>query len=178
MPGLVNFLVLELEPGTSVESVAAAARAAIPRSDVHTGADFAAGFADLVSAGFLAAVGVLVGIGLVVGGAVVALTTYTATVERAREYGVLKAVGASPGFLYRVVLQQSVTVGILGSLLGTAAAIVATRVIESEVPEFITELRAADVLLVLAVALLMAALAAVVPVRRINRIDPGIVFRA
>ena len=43
--------------------------------------------------GFLPVVGVLVAIGFLVGGAVIALTTYTATIEKARDFGVLKAIG-------------------------------------------------------------------------------------
>jgi ABC-type lipoprotein release transport system permease subunit len=45
------------------------------------------------------------------------------------------------------------------------------------VPEFLTTLRVSDALGVFAVALLVAVLASWVPVRRINRIDPAIVFR-
>ena len=116
-------------------------------------------------------------IGFVVGGAVVALTTYTATVERAREFGVLKAVGASAGFLYRIVVHQSLIVGVLGSLLGIAAAAAGARLIKREVPEFITVLRLTDVIGVFVVALLMAVAASFVPVQRINRIDPAVVFR-
>ena len=38
------------------------------------------------------------------------LVIYTATVERQREYGVLKAVGTRNGMLYRVVTLQALIV--------------------------------------------------------------------
>ncbi len=174
----VNFLLVDLAPGAQASSVAGAMQRALPGTETHTSAQFATSFADRVNSGFLAVVGVLVGIGFVVGGAVIALTTYTATVERSREFGVLKAVGASAGFLYRVVLRQSLIVGVLGATLGVAVAVGATRLIRSGVPEFITVLRPLDVAGVLGIAVVMAIAASYVPVRRIDRIDPAEVFRA
>lgn len=174
---LVNFFLLSLRPGASTDSVAAAVATALPATETHTAHEFATSFAGRINSGFLAVVGVLVGIGFVVGGAVIALTTYTATVERAREFGVLKAVGAPASFLYRVVIDQSLIVGTLGSLLGIAASVAASNLIEQQVPEFITDLRWSDGAAVFLGALLTAIAASYVPVRRIERIDPAAVFR-
>jgi putative ABC transport system permease protein len=99
----VNFFLLQTLPGADVARVAAAARTAVPDSEIRTSKQFAASMSRLVNQGFLPVVGVLVGIGLVIGGAVIALTTYTATIEKARDFGVLKAVGASNRFVYRIV---------------------------------------------------------------------------
>jgi putative ABC transport system permease protein len=174
---LVNFFLLSIRPGADPASLERAAIAAVPRSEVHTSEEFAASFGNRVNEGFLAAVGVLVAIGFVVGGAVIALTIYTATIERAREFGVLKAVGASGGFLYRVVVEQSLIVGFFGAALGVGASALAATLIRQEVPEFLTTLRWSDALGVFATALAVAVAASWVPVRRINAIDPAIVFR-
>jgi putative ABC transport system permease protein len=174
---LVNFVLLSLTPGADVGSVEAAVAAALPGTETHTAHEFATSFARRVNSGFLAVVGVLVGIGFVVGGAVIALTTYTATVEKSREFGVLKAVGAPGWFLYRVVVGQSLIVGSLGSLLGIAASVAAANLIERRVPEFITDLRWSDAAGVFLAALVTAIAASYVPVRRIERIDPAAVFR-
>jgi len=174
---LVNFFLLSLAPGANLASVERSAVAAVPRSEAHTSEEFASSFGNRINQGFLAAVGVLVGIGFIVGGAVIALTTYTATIERSREFGVLKAVGASGGFLYRVVVTQSLIIGFLGAVLGVAASALAADLIRQRVPEFLTTLRWTDALGVFAIALVVAVVACWVPVRRINRIDPAIVFR-
>ena len=173
----VSFFVLTGRPGADLAAVEREALAVVPRSEAHTSDEFAASFRNRINEGFLAAVGVLVGIGFVVGGAVIALTTYTATVERAREFGVLKAVGASGGFLYRVVVAQSLIVGSLGAALGMVASVVAAGLIEEQVPEFLTTLRWSDALAVFLTALAVAVAASWVPARRINLIDPAIVFR-
>jgi putative ABC transport system permease protein len=67
---------------------------------------------------FLPIVSVLVVIGFVGGVAVIGLTIYTATMEKSREYGVLKALGASNGRLYRIVSHQALISGVLGYILG------------------------------------------------------------
>lgn len=173
----VSFLLLDLAPGADRAAVERQLLREIPGVEAHTSEDFARSFADRVNSGFLAVVGVLVGIGFVVGGAVIALTTYTATVEKAREFGVLKAIGASGRFLYGIVLRQSLIIGVTGAALGVAASAAAANLIKREVPEFITVLTLRDALAVFALALATAVVASYVPVRRIERIDPAEVFR-
>ena len=73
-------------------------------------------------------------IGFLVGGAVIALTTYTATIEKARDFGVLKAIGASDRFLYRIVVEQSVIVGVAGAAIGVAASALAASLIRPACP--------------------------------------------
>src|SRR5260370_18932086 len=52
--------------------------------------------------------------GLIVGVAVVAQTIYAATMDHIREYGTLKAMGATNRYLYRVLIEQAVGRGGLG----------------------------------------------------------------
>jgi putative ABC transport system permease protein len=177
-PGQVSYYLLETKPGADLGVVGNAASALVPRSEAHTSVDFAGAFGRLVNSGFLSVVGVLVGIGFVVGGAVIALTTYTATVEKARDYGVLKAVGAPGSFLYRIVVWQSLMVGLAGSLLGIGASALVAQLVSRWVPEFVTDLRLLDVIGVFVAAVVMSILASFVPIRRLNRIDPAMVFRA
>ncbi len=47
-------------------------------------------------------------LGLLVGIVVVAQTIYSATVDHIREFGTLKAMGASNGYIYRVIIEQAV----------------------------------------------------------------------
>lgn len=177
-PGRVSYYLLATRAGADLAAVERQSLALVPGSEAHTSGDFAGAFSRLVSSGFLSVVGVLVGIGFVVGGAVIALTTYTATVEKAGDFGVLKAVGASDSFVYRIVVWQSLLVGLAGSLLGIAASALAADLIKRWVPEFVTDLRPIDVAGVFGAAVLMSIVAAFVPVQRLNRIDPAMVFRA
>jgi putative ABC transport system permease protein len=176
LDGYVNFVVLALEPSTTPDPDAIATAA--PGTETRSTADYAATMEATVDEGFLPVVGALVAIGLAIGGAVVALTTYTATVERARDFAVLKALGASGWFVYRVVIRQSIVLGLVGSSVGLGAAGFVAAFVRRTVPEFLTDLRWGDALAVSALTLAVSLLAAYLPVRRIDRIDPALVFRA
>lgn len=178
LDGYVSYYLVLAEPGADAGRLANAAAAAVPGSEAHTPADFADATSELVHHGFLPVVGALVAIGFAIGGAVIALTIYTATIEKARDFGVLKAIGADDRFVYRIVVLQSLSVGAAGALLGIASSSLAATFIRREVPEFVTELRTLDAVAVFVVALAVSAAAAFVPARRISRIDPAMVFRA
>lgn len=176
--GYVSFFLLVLEPDTSVDGLAAAVATALPGAEARTSAEYADIMSATVDEGFLPVVGALVAIGLAIGGAVVALTTYTATIEKARDFAVMKALGASGWFVYRVVIRQSAIVGVAGSLLGVVAAALVATFIRRAVPEFVTDLQLVDTVAVLLLTVVISLVAAYVPVRRIERIDPAMVFRA
>ena len=63
---------------------------------------------------------VVVGIAVVVGFLVVLLTMYTAVLERTREIGILKALGASPGYVLGILVREAVLLAIIGTVLGIA----------------------------------------------------------
>jgi putative ABC transport system permease protein len=58
---------------------------------------------------------------------VVAQTIYAATVDHIREYGTLKAMGATNAYLYRVILQQAAMSAVAGYAVGIAIALVVSR---------------------------------------------------
>jgi len=61
---------------------------------------------------------VIVGLSVVVGFLVVFLSMYTAVLERTREIGILKALGASPAFVLGILFRETLLLAILGSALG------------------------------------------------------------
>lgn len=61
---------------------------------------------------------VVIGLGIIVGFLVVFLSMYTAVLERTREIGVLKAIGASAGFILNVLLRETALLAVMGSILG------------------------------------------------------------
>ncbi len=63
---------------------------------------------------------VVIALGVLVGFLVVFLSMYTAVLERTREIGVLKALGASPGYVLNILLRETVLLAVAGSILGIA----------------------------------------------------------
>jgi putative ABC transport system permease protein len=175
---VVNYGMVVVDPSASTVEVADRIKAENADLQVFTSEEFAKAIRKEIDESFLPIIAILVGIGFIVGAAVVGLTIYTATIERSREFGVMKAVGGSPGFLYRIVLSQSAVLTSAGFLAGFAAALGVARLASRLVPEFATQFQLRDLGFVLAITLAMAVIASFVPVQRINSIDPGSVFKA
>jgi putative ABC transport system permease protein len=116
-------------------------------------------------------------VAFIVGLAVAGLTIYTATVEKSREYGILKAEGFTNLFLYRVVFEQSLVTSLLGFLLGAGLTILVAPFASDLVPQFVVLIRWQDVAGIAAATLLMALMASYIPMRRLTAIDPVTAFK-
>jgi putative ABC transport system permease protein len=60
----------------------------------------------------------VLGIGLLIGFAVVSLSMYMAVLQRTREIGILKSLGASKGFVMGIILAEAFTLGLCGTIAG------------------------------------------------------------
>ncbi|HSB26465.1 MAG TPA: FtsX-like permease family protein [Pyrinomonadaceae bacterium] len=68
---------------------------------------------------------VLVGLAAVVSALVVMLAMYTTITERTREIGILKAMGASRGYIVGIIEKEAVLISIIGLIVGFAVSWVA-----------------------------------------------------
>jgi len=178
IPNTVNFFLVSLEDPSRASQVMAESQRLVPDSAVFTTGGFADLASDTATGDFLPIIRVITVIAFIVGLAVLSLTIYSATIERARDYAVLKAIGASPLVLYRLVLSQSLLIASLGFGAGVGLAFVFNSAAEEVVPQFITYIRWQDVSFVLVVTAVMSFVASYLPLHRVARIDPAAVFRA
>ncbi|MDQ2788139.1 MAG: ABC transporter permease [Chloroflexota bacterium] len=116
-------------------------------------------------------------VAFLVGTLVVGLVIYTATAERHREYGVLKAVGARNGTLYRTVALQAVLTTGAGVVVGLALASGGARLIMTLRPQFLVTIGIGSIATTILAAALMALVAALFPVRVLASLAPADVFR-
>jgi putative ABC transport system permease protein len=63
-------------------------------------------------------INVIIGVGVVIGFAVVSLSMYMAVLQRTREIGILKSLGASKGFVMGLILAEAFLLGLGGTILG------------------------------------------------------------
>jgi putative ABC transport system permease protein len=63
---------------------------------------------------------VIIVLGLLIGFLVVFLSMYTAVLERTREVGILKALGASPAYILGILLRETAILAVAGTVLGIA----------------------------------------------------------
>ncbi len=65
---------------------------------------------------------VVIGIAVVIGFIVIFQSMYTAVMERTREIGILKSLGASKAFIVRVILRETVLLAVAGIIVGFIAS--------------------------------------------------------
>lgn len=149
-----------------------------PELNAMTKEEFIVNNKKLVTETFLPIVGILFVIAFLVGSAIVGLTIYTATIEKSREYGVLKAIGSSNGVLYRVVLAQSFIAGAIGFVIGLCLSLVVSWLASTFVSGFISTIGLVDAVSVFLAAMAMSLIASWIPAKRLASIDPALVFKS
>jgi putative ABC transport system permease protein len=172
-----TFFLLTLQDPTETGALARRLEAAAPGITFFTGEEFADETRERILGNILPMLIVVLVIAFVVGLSVAGLTIYTATIEKSREYGILKAEGFTNAFLYRVVFEQSLVTSILGFLIGAAATLLVAPYAQDLVPQFVVFVRWQDLLGITGATLLMGVIAAFIPVRRLAQIDPVTVFK-
>jgi putative ABC transport system permease protein len=175
VPDIANFFLVD--GAVPPETLAARIERAVPQTQAFTKDEFAEENVASLREDFLPIIWILVVVGFVIGVAVIGLTIYTATIEKSKEYGILKAVGFSNGRLYGIVYLQALAAGALGFAVGTALSFALEAALERWIPIFVTSLHASDLVLVAVATLGMALFSSFVPIRRVAQLDPAVVFR-
>ncbi|HEX8798026.1 MAG TPA: FtsX-like permease family protein, partial [Terriglobales bacterium] len=103
------------------------------------------------------------------------VVAYT-TRQRAREIGIRMALGAEKGGIYSLVLGQGFRLTLAGLVVGTALAVVFTRLLKAQ----LFGVSETDAITFTSVGLLLAVVALVachIPARRATRVDPMVALR-
>jgi putative ABC transport system permease protein len=172
----VTFVAVGLAPGAVAAEVKQRLLARLPDASVFTRAEWRA-----AEIGYFLGrnpVGLVFGLGTaiaaLIGAAIVAVTLYTTVVDRTRDYGMLKAVGARRRDLLRLLLAQAWLYALVGTVVGTAGFLL-LRHLTPSLPMLAGPLMFAGVALAAFASCTVASLAAI---RRVLALDPAIVFKA
>lgn len=129
----------------------------------------------LGSTGIGVSTGTLILFAIVSGFFIIGLTMYSAALDRIRDYGTLKAIGASNGYVRRLILTQATLFALTGFVIAYALLEGFRNGVRSRglLFEFSWEVT----LGILGVTLFIAVFGAVFALRRITRLEPAAVFR-
>jgi putative ABC transport system permease protein len=132
---------------------------------------------DLTSVDRVPAIGifvnVIIGIGVFTGLIVVSLSMYMAVLQRTREIGILKSLGATKAFVMQLILGEAAVMGIGGTLAGIALSYASRAALHQFVPASLPQaIVVAWWPRVLGIALCSALLGAVYPGMIALRQDP------
>lgn len=172
-----SFLLVKVSKGESTLVVAERIRSRVRDVTVQTREEFSGQERQVVKDMSTDVVNIMNLIGFLIGLAVMALTIYTATLSRRREYGMLKALGARNRHLYLTVLAQAVVTVLLGFLFGWAVTWLLTVIIPFTGMSLSMVASPFSLLKVSIVSLVLAGLSALIPIRQIAGLDPALVFR-
>ena len=175
-PGANSFLLLTTSAGADLDGVLQGLN---DLSGVNslTKKEMAANDLTLFAKVFSAPLKLMVAIAFLIGTMIVGLVIYTITVERQREYGVIKAIGGANRVLYKVVLTQALAASSAGSITGVLMAYGVSRWIMAARPQFLIVFNPSDAGWALLSGLGMALVAALFPARVVAGLAPAEVFR-
>ncbi|HEX8872673.1 MAG TPA: ABC transporter permease, partial [Candidatus Acidoferrum sp.] len=175
--GDLSYILVKAAPGTTPGELRKRLSERVTDVDIYTREEFSqrTRFYWMFTTGAGLAVLTAALMGLIVGVAVVAQTIYAATMDHIREYGTLKAMGATNRYLYRVLIEQAVWSAVLGYGLAMVVAHFVVQASESGGAVILMPLSMKIGMLFLAV--LMCIAAALVSINKVTRLDPAMVFK-
>jgi putative ABC transport system permease protein len=173
----VAYVLLGARPGIDPDQLADRVAAALPGDTVQTRDRFAHEEAALVKDMSADLMRIMSTIGFLIALAVIALTLFTLTLAKLREHAIVKALGGRTRHLASVVLAQAAWSVGLAVALATAVAVVLGDLIGRLNPAITIAIEPGSVARVGLAALAVGALGAVIPLRRVAKVDPASAFR-
>jgi putative ABC transport system permease protein len=132
--GKISLVYLKLDNRSYIPEVMQALKKQLPDYPIYSMEELTALYSvnniPLLS-GFI---GVITGVGVIIGFLVVSLSMYMAVLQRTREIGILKSLGASNGFILRIIWIEALALGVGGTLLGIAMSFGAWGLVRAFVP--------------------------------------------
>jgi len=114
--------------------------------------------------------------GVVIGTVIVANTIYTSTTEHIKEFGTLKAIGASNWDLYKIIIEQAVINSVIGFAVGMAVSYLVIQIMKKGHLPILLPLPVLAGIFVLTV--MMCLWSSVLSISKVTRIDPALVFKS
>ena len=175
----ISYVLVRAKPGQDLQQLKRRLEAALPDTRAYTRAEIAGQtrvyWSERTGVGFILSLGATVG--FVVGMVIVGQILYSSVADHLREFGTLKAMGASNWVIYSVILEQALWMAILGYIPSMAfcLALGAWTQTAKGIMILITPATAGGVLILTVVMCVGSALFAV---QKVTRVDPAIVFKA
>jgi putative ABC transport system permease protein len=171
------YLLVGTTPGADAATVADRVGQVVPGVTVQTREQFADSEARVVTDMSADLLKLMSSIGLLIALTVIALGLMTATLNRLRDFAVLKALGAGTRLLVGAIAVQVGWTVLLGVAVATLAAVVLAQALPVAAPAVDIVITPAAVARLTGLALLVGLVAGLWPLRRIAALDAATAFR-
>ncbi|PSB29705.1 FtsX-like permease family protein [Chlorogloea sp. CCALA 695] len=175
----ITFVLIRAQKGQDLAALKRRLIAALPNTSAYTHAELMqrtqAFWQQRTGIGFILALGAVVGV--IVGGIIVGQILYASVSDRLKEFGTLKAMGASDFTIYSVILEQALWMAILGYLPSMALCwgVSAWTLASQGILILITPTIA---IAVLGITVVMCVGSGVFAIQKVMHLDPASVFKA
>jgi putative ABC transport system permease protein len=132
--GKISIIYAKVDDPNNIRTVIGSLKERLPEYPIYSMEEFLSYIRADNIPGLTPFIAVLVGVSVVFGFLVVFLAMYTAVLERTREIGILKALGATSGFIVQMLLRETVVLALIGCLMGILFAFLAKWTITALVP--------------------------------------------
>jgi len=171
------FVVAKVSPGFDVDDVVERLKKRLKGVDVYTKDEFSMKtrlyWTIETGVGFSFMLTIL--ISFLIGMLIVGQTIYNSTMEHIKEFGTLKALGASNLEIYKIIFSQALINALAGYLVSLVITLASVKLYQSV--GMVMVVKGWVNLFVLGLTLLMCLSSAIVSMRKIKLIDPAILFR-
>ena len=175
----ITFVLIRAQKGQDLAALKQRLIAALPNTSAYTHAELMqrtqAFWQQRTGIGFILALGAVVGV--IVGGIIVGQILYASVSDHLKEFGTLKAMGASDLTIYSVILEQALWMAILGYLPSMALCwgVSAWTLASQGILILITPTIA---IAVLGITVVMCVGSGVFAIQKVMHLDPASVFKA
>ncbi|NJP11083.1 MAG: FtsX-like permease family protein [Leptolyngbyaceae cyanobacterium RU_5_1] len=175
----ISYVLVQAKPDQDLSELKKRLESALPNTRVHTKAEMVeithTYWRKRTGVGFILGLGATVGV--IVGMVVVSQILYSSVSDHIKEFGTLKAMGASDWVVYGVITEQALWMAVLGYVpsmalcLGLGAWTVATKGI-------VILITPGTAIAILGVTVIMCVGSALFAIQKVTHVDPAIVFKA
>jgi putative ABC transport system permease protein len=173
----VNFVLVQVNPGVSSEEMRNQLAKVLPDQLVMTKAEYKASAIKYVLV--RTAIGITFGsttlFGLIIGFVIVCLSMFSGVIDNIREFGTLKALGATTFDLAKLLFTQSVAYGTIGTSMGLVFVTLIAGAARS--PNLAMNLPPVLTLSTAVIMVLLCLFASGLSLWRLKNLEPGMVFR-
>lgn len=176
---LITYILIKAEPGEDLQALKQRLNKTLPNTQAYTQNELLemnqTFWQKRTGIGFILGLGAVVGV--IVGVIIVGQILYSSVSDHLKEFGTLKAMGASDWVIYGVIIEQALWMAILGYIPSMILCYgVATWAFIAEgITILITPISA---IAVLGLTVVMCVGSAIFAIQKVTRLDPAIVFKA
>ena len=171
------FIIASVEDGYSDKEVINRLRKSLSNVDVYTKDEFSrkTRLYWTIETGVGLSFLITILISFLIGMLIVGQTIYNSTIEYLKEFGTLKAIGATNLNIYQIIFSEALINASIGYVIGLIFTLLSIKIYAANEMVFTIKLWVA--LLVFFLSLIMCLSAAFFSVRKVRKIDPALLFR-